>query len=184
MPWERRGRAPTCAGAWRLTPGAATRNPLTMASVAGASVTACAAAVVTVNDTRYLSAPEVARTWRREVLSVISFSRYVPSMTADGKLPRLAIEAFVVCHASSRWLSTKPCVMASAASKSPTSLYTTTCAFDVYTLLPPTRSAITTKASGTLGSGTWVQRGGIGSGDVERLETLGPLRLELDAFAL
>src|ERR1700757_2762049 len=52
--------------------------------------------------------------------------------------------------------------MASLGSKLPTSLYTTTCAFDVYTLLP-CRSAITANASGTLGSGTCVQRVGSGS---------------------
>src|ERR1700736_4192024 len=52
--------------------------------------------------------------------------------------------------------------MASLGSNLPTSLYTTTCAFDVYTLLP-CRSAITANASGTLGSGTWVQRVGTGS---------------------
>src|ERR1700687_1773349 len=53
--------------------------------------------------------------------------------------------------------------MAAFGSKSPTSLYTTTWAFDVYRPSPPTRSAITTKASGTLGSGTCAQPGGTGS---------------------
>src|ERR1700739_4768413 len=52
--------------------------------------------------------------------------------------------------------------MASLGSKLPTSLYTTTCAFDVYTLLP-CRSAITANASGTFGSGTCVHRVGTGS---------------------
>ncbi|VAZ63571.1 hypothetical protein LAUMK22_05412 [Mycobacterium kansasii] len=93
-----------------------------MASVAGASAIACEAAVVTDNDTRYLSAPELARTWRREVFSVMSFSRYVPSMIDDGKPLKSAMDELVVRHASSFWLSTKPCAMASAGSKSPTSL--------------------------------------------------------------
>ncbi|CFS37662.1 Uncharacterised protein [Mycobacterium tuberculosis] len=38
-------------------------------------MTACDSAVVTDSETRYLSAPEVAMTWRREVLRVMSFSR-------------------------------------------------------------------------------------------------------------
>jgi hypothetical protein len=58
-----------------MDPGGPTRNPLTIASVAGASATAVAASVVTANDTKYLSGPEVTMTWRREVLSVMSFSR-------------------------------------------------------------------------------------------------------------
>ena len=45
-------------------------------------------------------------TWRREVFSVMSPSRYVPSMIDDGKPPKSAIEALVVCQASSFWLST------------------------------------------------------------------------------
>ena len=53
--------------------------------------------------------------------------------------------------------------MASVGSKSPTSLYTWTAALEVYSPSPPTRSAITAKASGTLGSGTWAHPVGIGS---------------------
>ena len=62
-----------CAGSGAGAPGTATRNPLMMASVAGPSETACEKAVVTDKETRYFSDPEVAMTWRREVLSVISF---------------------------------------------------------------------------------------------------------------
>ncbi|CAG7145126.1 hypothetical protein PICSAR214_02127 [Mycobacterium avium subsp. paratuberculosis] len=49
-------------GAGALAPGTVTRNPLTMASVAGASATATARSVVTASETRYLSGPEVAMT--------------------------------------------------------------------------------------------------------------------------
>src|SRR5689334_22432778 len=49
-------------GAAAVAPGAVTRNPLMMASVAGPSATAVAASVVTANDTRYLSGPDVAMT--------------------------------------------------------------------------------------------------------------------------
>jgi hypothetical protein len=56
-------------------PGAATRKAVTIASVAGAAATAWATDVVTANDTRYLSGPEVAMTLRREVFSVSSFNR-------------------------------------------------------------------------------------------------------------
>src|SRR5271163_4937128 len=51
--------------------------------------------------------------------------------------------------------------MASLGSKSPTSRYTTSWALEVYKLLLR-RLAVTTNASGTLGSGTCVQPGGIG----------------------
>src|SRR5438309_1459621 len=56
-------------GAGGVAAGAATRNPLMMASVAGASATACVRSVVTASETRYLSCPDVAMTLRREVLS-------------------------------------------------------------------------------------------------------------------
>src|SRR5579875_2806675 len=82
-------------------------------------------------------------------------------MIDDGNPPKSASEAPAVFHANSCWLSTKPWVIASRGSKSPISLYTTTCAFDVYKLVPE-RLAITTNGSTTLGSGTRVQRGGSG----------------------
>src|SRR5882757_4692393 len=47
-----------------------------------------------------------------------------------------------------------------------------TWAFDVYSPSPPTRSAITAKASGTLGSGTWLQPVGIGSTMLSALKSL------------
>ena len=77
-----------------------------MASVAGPSATAWAASVVTENDTRYLSWPDVAMTLRREVFSVMSSWRYVPSMIDDGNPLKSACEALVGCHAASCWLST------------------------------------------------------------------------------
>src|SRR6267142_4009599 len=92
-------------------------------------------------------------------------------MTDDGMPPKSAIDPSVARKAVSCWLSTKPWLMASFGSKSPTSLYTTTCALDEYRPLPPTRSAITANASGTFGSGTCDQPFGIGSTMVSALKS-------------
>src|SRR6185437_2487033 len=51
-------------GAGTEAAGAVTRNPLVIASVAGASATACVRSVVTDSETRYLSCPDVAMTLR------------------------------------------------------------------------------------------------------------------------
>ena len=64
--------AATAAG---VADGAVTRNPLMIPSVALAVATAWLAAVVTVSVTRYRSEPDYAITLRREVFSVMSFSR-------------------------------------------------------------------------------------------------------------
>jgi hypothetical protein len=50
-------------------------KPRTIASVAGAAATTWSTLVVTASDTRYLSGPAVAMMWRREVFSVMEFSR-------------------------------------------------------------------------------------------------------------
>src|SRR5258705_8204949 len=56
-------------------PGRLTLKPLTIASVASAVATTWSTLVITDNVTRYLSGPAVAMMWRRDVLSVIEFSR-------------------------------------------------------------------------------------------------------------
>jgi len=55
--------------------GELTLNPLTTASVAAPAATDTCALVVTANDTRYRSVPEVAMTLRFEVFSVMLFCR-------------------------------------------------------------------------------------------------------------
>ena len=87
-------------------------------------------------------------------------------------------------QAGSCWLSMKPWVMASFGSKSPTSLYTTTWAFDVYRPSPPTRSAITANASGTFGSGTCDQPVGIGSTMLSALKSRLTCGSQPDALVL
>ena len=69
------GSAAGAAGAGGAASGEATLNPLTMASVAEPVATDTCALVVTDRDTRYLSGPDVAMRWRREVFSVMLFCR-------------------------------------------------------------------------------------------------------------
>ena len=103
-------------------PGTLTLKPLTIASVAPAAATTWSTLVVTASDTRYLSGPTVAMTWRRDVFSVI----VVLAVGALDDRRRHAAEVGQRSvggrQAGSCWLSMKPWLMASFGSKSPTSL--------------------------------------------------------------
>src|SRR3954467_12219961 len=71
--WGRPGTVACGAGVGG--PGRLTLKPFTIASVASAAATTWSTLVVTASDTRYLSGPAAAMMLRRDVFSVIEFSR-------------------------------------------------------------------------------------------------------------